>query len=141
MGLLVVDSVTVLGPEARGAVVVGGSHCGLYAVYLAAAAGVRGVVLNDAGLGRERAGVGGLERFGVLGLACAAYGNETARIGWGRDAIERGVVTVVNEPAAKLGVAVGQSVAEAAGLLGSGPVWDGEVAEVRESRTVVDGVV
>src|SRR5436305_7993630 len=114
MGLLVVDSVTVLGPEARGAVVVGGSHCGLYAVYLAAAAGVRGVVLNDAGLGRERAGVAGLEWFGALGLPCAAYGHGTARIGYGRDAIERGVVTVVNDPAATLGVAPGQRVPEAA---------------------------
>ena len=55
---LVLDSVTGLGDAARGRLVLAASHGGVYAAYLAARAGVRAVVLNDAGIGRERAGVG-----------------------------------------------------------------------------------
>ena len=37
------------------------SHGGVYAAYLAAVSKVRGVILNDAGLGLDRAGIGGLD--------------------------------------------------------------------------------
>ena len=46
------DSATKLKEDARDAVVVCGSHGGLYPAWLAARAGVRAIVLNDAGVGR-----------------------------------------------------------------------------------------
>ena len=48
-GVTVADSVTQLGPEARGTVAVCGSHGGMYAAWVAARAGVSAVALNDAG--------------------------------------------------------------------------------------------
>ena len=51
------DSITRIGSEATGAVVVNGSHGGLYAAYLAAKLGVAAAVFNDAGVGRDRAGI------------------------------------------------------------------------------------
>ena len=40
--------------------VVAASHGGVYAGYCAALGRVRAVILNDAGVGRERAGIGSL---------------------------------------------------------------------------------
>ena len=57
---LVIDSVTRYAPDAAGRVCVGASHGGVYAAYLCAAAGLRGVVLHDAGIGRDGAGIAGL---------------------------------------------------------------------------------
>ena len=43
-----------------GKVLVAGSHGGVIAAYLGAKAGVHALVLNDAGLGKDRAGIAGL---------------------------------------------------------------------------------
>src|SRR5207248_2230664 len=65
----VADSVTRLGPEHVAAVLVAGSHGGVYAASLVAKARVRAVILNDAGVGLERAGIAGLEYLDALGMA------------------------------------------------------------------------
>ena len=70
--MMIADTVTVLPPEAAGAVLIAGSHCGVYAAYLAVKAGVRAVILNDAGVGRDRAGIAGLDFLDDLGIAAAA---------------------------------------------------------------------
>ena len=57
--VLTADSITRVGAEANGAVVVNGSHGGLYAAYLAAKLGVAAAIFNDAGIGRDRAGIAG----------------------------------------------------------------------------------
>lgn len=135
---LVVDSVTMLGPDARGRVAVAASHAGTYAAYLAARAGLRAVILNDAGVGRERAGIGGLDYLDDLGLPAAACGHDTARIGHGRDAIERGVISAVNRSAAALGVRVDSPVAEAVGLLAEAPASTAAPEPLREARTLLE---
>jgi len=52
------DSITSVTPEHAGRVVVAGSHGGRYCGYLAAQAQVLAVILNDAAVGRDRAGIG-----------------------------------------------------------------------------------
>jgi hypothetical protein len=98
------DSVTTFGPGERGRAALAGSHAGLYAAYLAAKAGVKAVILNDAGVGREQAGIGGLRLLEQLGVPGAAIGHRSARIGDGADGLRRGVLTYVNGPAAQLGL-------------------------------------
>jgi hypothetical protein len=68
----VVDSVTRLDSSARGAVVVCGSHGALYPAWLAARAGVRAIIFNDAGIGRHSAGVAGVAWLAGLGIAACA---------------------------------------------------------------------
>jgi len=51
MPIVTAPTVTKLGPEARGAVLVTGSHGGVYPGGLAAKAQVRAVIFHDAGLG------------------------------------------------------------------------------------------
>ena len=65
--IVIADSITRVGPEATGAVVVNASHGGVYAAYLAAKLHAAAVIFNDAGIGRDRAGIGGLDYLQKLG--------------------------------------------------------------------------
>ncbi|HZP79835.1 MAG TPA: hypothetical protein VFB45_27115 [Pseudolabrys sp.] len=109
---LIFDSVTVLPPEARGHAVLAASHGGDYAAYLAAKAGVKAVILCDAGVGRERAGIGGLAYLEALGVAAATIGHRSARIGDGADCAARGVISFVNARATAVGVTAGMTARE-----------------------------
>src|SRR3954451_20656309 len=102
---LILDSVTVFPPDARGRAAIAASHGGIYAAYLAAKAGVKAVILCDAGVGREQAGIGGLDWLEQLGMPAAAIGHRSARIGDGADCAHRGVITFANKRAMVLGVA------------------------------------
>jgi hypothetical protein len=115
--IVIADSITRVGPEAAGAVVVNASHGGIYAAYLAAKLQAAAAIFNDAGVGRDRAGIGGLDYLEDLGIAAATVGYDSARIGDGADMIARGIVTYANRLAASLGVNPGQACHDAATLL------------------------
>src|SRR6201987_5025275 len=89
--ILTADSITRVGTDAAGAVVVNGSHGGIYAAYLAAKLRVAAAVFNDAGVGRDQAGIAGLDYLAGLAIPAAAVGHGTARIGDGFDMMGRGV--------------------------------------------------
>src|SRR5499433_2333556 len=112
--VLIADSITRVGDEAAGAVVVNASHGGVYAAYLAAKLRVAAAVFNDAGIGRDRAGISGLDYLAGLGIPAAAVGHDTARIGDGADMIARGIVTHANPQAAALGCRPGMRCRDAA---------------------------
>lgn len=123
-GILIEDSVTRLGDGHRGRVLIAGSHGGVYAAYLAACAGVRGVVLNDAGVGLDGAGIAGLDYLQALGIPAATVSTHTARIGDGADTAARGIVSHANSQALALGCHTGQpalSCAEAMSRAAPGP--------------------
>src|SRR5215471_16577433 len=107
--VLVFDSVTLLDGKARGKVVVCGSHGGLYAAWLAANAGVRGVILNDAGIGRHSAGVAGVAWLAAQGIPACAVDYRSERIGDGADTLASGIVTTTNDIAAANGCLPGHS--------------------------------
>jgi hypothetical protein len=115
--IVTTDSITRIGEEAVGAVVVNGSHGGIYAAYLAAKLGVAAAIFNDAGIGRDHAGIAGLDYLAGLGIPAAAVGHMTARIGDGADMIARGIVTHANALAAALGCHPGLACRAAAAAL------------------------
>lgn len=131
---VILDTVTKLGPADAGRVAVCASHGGVYAAWCAARAGVRAVLLCDAGIGREEAGVAGLAWLDGLGLPAAALAHDRSRIGDGADAWARGVVSRANRAAAALGVRPGQRTAEAVERLEAAPARRPEVPAIRESR-------
>ena len=134
-GFIVLDSVTHLGPEHKGAVGYCGSHAGIYAAYYAAAKGIAAVILNDAGIGRERAGVAGLALLEKLGVPGAAISHLSARIGDGQDGVARGILSTVNGPAARLGLNPGMACREALALLvKAAPPPSPEPEPLQESR-------
>lgn len=120
--IVAAESATVLGREVAGAVLVVGSHGGLIAAYLAASAGARAVVFNDAGVGKDAAGIAGLAYLEGIGTAAAAVAHTSARIGDGADALARGVVSHANLLAAAVGVAPGMGCREAAERLRAAPL-------------------
>jgi hypothetical protein len=115
--IVIADSITRVGPEAAGAVVVNASHGGVYAAYLAAKLHAAAAVFNDASVGCDRAGIGGLNYMQEFGIPAATVGHDTARIGDGADMMASGVITHANARAASLGVTPGQACRDAAAAL------------------------
>lgn len=128
------ESVTHLGPEVSGAVLVAGSHGGLIAAYLGASAGVHALILNDAGVGKDRAGIAGLAMLEALGMAAATVSHASARIGDGVDMLARGVISHANVHAARVGVAIGQSCHDAALRLREADAAHAQLPPYAESR-------
>ncbi len=115
--ILTAESVTELGDEVHGAVLVAGSHGGLIASYLGAKAGAHALILNDAGIGLDQAGIAGMRYLDGIGMAAATVAHTSARIGDGADSLERGVISHANAHACVAGVAIGMRASEAAAIL------------------------
>jgi hypothetical protein len=137
--MLLAGTITKLPPEARGAVVVCGSHGGRYPGYLAARAGVRAVILNDAGVGRDEAGIGALPYLEALGIAAATVSHRSCLIGDAADMAARGVISRVSQTAAGMGVAAGMACGEAARLLAGAPLVGADPPAIGELRSEIDG--
>jgi len=105
--LLLVDSITEAVGSGRGCVVVSGSHGGLSAARFALQAGVRLAVFNDAGIGKDGAGIAGLAWLQQHGVAAVAVAHSTARIGEAASTWNDGIVSAVNERASSLGACIG----------------------------------
>jgi hypothetical protein len=112
--LILLDSVTQVGPAQAGDVVVTGSHGGASVVRYARAVRTLLYVFNDAGIGKDRAGVAALVELERDGIAAVAVSHDSARIGEAQDAWDHGRISVVNAPAQRLGLAVGRLLRDAA---------------------------
>jgi hypothetical protein len=132
--ILTLPSVTRATDEHRDRVVVAGSHGAIYAGHVAAKAGMRAVILNDAGLGKDRAGIAALRYLDALGFPAATVSSDSARIGDGDDMAVRGVISHVNETAAALGCRVGESAAAAAAHLDAAALFRREPLPYHEAR-------
>jgi hypothetical protein len=123
--VLLVDSITQLEAADAGAVVVSGSHGGVSSARYALAVPARLVVFNDAGIGKDEAGVAALALLQTAGRAALAVAHDSARIGDARDTWTHGLVSRANGAAQALGIAVGDTVQAAArkarGPAGAGP--------------------
>jgi hypothetical protein len=133
-GVRVADTITKLSSEDEGLVIVAASHGGVYPGYVAVAGKCRGVILNDAGLGLDRAGIGSLDYLQNFGVPATTVGHYSARIGDGQDMIENGLLTYLNKPAEDLGCHVGQACAEAARLMTKASIPSAEPPEPAEDR-------
>lgn len=126
--------------DARGRVVVCGSHGGSYAGLLAVAAGVRAILLNDAGVGLDEAGIAALGICEAAGIPAATLAHTSCRIGDAEDSFARGLVSFVNGPAAALGVTPGMTARDAAGRLAAAPEPVGEPPAMDEEHRRVETV-
>lgn len=118
--IVLLDSLSSLRPDHAGAVVVTGSHGGVSAMLHAMRFRPRAVICHDGGIGRDGAGVAGLQ---AIGIPAAAVDGRTARIGDAQDLLHRGALSCVNPAAMELGLRPAMSAAAAVSLLGgAGPV-------------------
>jgi hypothetical protein len=115
-GVLLLDSIGYVSEtQGPGVVIVSGSHGGTSAAryVLALPRMPQAVFFNDAGVGKDGAGIAGLPMLDERGVPCATYSHASARIGDAADGLEHGRITYANEAAQRLGVAPGQPVADA----------------------------
>jgi hypothetical protein len=105
-----------------GAVIVSGSYGGKYNAFNAAKWGVRGVIMNDAGIGADNAGIAGLPYLDQIGLPAATAEANTCHIGDGEHTLAHGIISHVNRAAAALGCAPGQTVRDCATRMQTGQV-------------------
>ena len=106
--LRIVDSITELGAQDEGCLAVSGSHGGLSSARYALAARPLLSVFNDAGGGKDGAGLAALDFLQSRGLAACTVSHESARIGEAQSTMHHGLVTHLNRLALTLGVQVGQ---------------------------------
>ena len=120
--LHVLDSIAYLEPAMAGAVVVSASHGGVSAGRFVVELDGRphAVFFNDAGVGKERAGIAGLAMLDASGTIAAAYSHESARIGDAADGLASGVLSHVNAAAAAAGLRAGETVRDAVARLRRG---------------------
>lgn len=106
--LRLLDSITQIQPDDVGCLAVSGSHGGLSAARYAAAVGPLLSVFNDAGGGKDNAGLVALDFLQSHTMAACTVAHTSARIGDAKSTFEDGVVSHLNPLAAALGVCVGQ---------------------------------
>ena len=111
--VLLLDSITWLAEEDAGHIVVSGSHGGRSAGDYAIRWPLLLCCFNDAGVGKDRAGIVALDMLEARGTPAVAYGHLSARIGEARDAWDNGIVTHANACARALGLAIGESLRDA----------------------------
>ncbi len=131
------SSSATAGTEIAGNVLISGSYGGEYNAWHAAKRGIRGVVLNDAGIGKDDAGIRGLPYLDHIGLAAATADVKTCRIADGEDMLAHGIISHVNRAAERLGCAVGQTVRECAGRMVRGPVITTQPPEISGGKRYV----
>ncbi|MFC4296623.1 hypothetical protein ACFO0J_01040 [Castellaniella hirudinis] len=132
--IVMVDSINYLMPEHAGMTVLAGSHGGLYSAYKALSLGVRSVILNDAGVGLDEAGIASLAYGDAAGLPVAAIAHSSARIGDAGDMRRRGRISHANRAAAVLGVQAGMACDDALERLHAAGPAAASAATVAEHR-------
>lgn len=142
MALFCFDSITSVPADLRGEAILAASHGGVYVANVALQLGLGGLIVSDAGVGRERAGIVGLDILNEHNVPAAAVSVGSARIGDGVDCLNRGVISFANEAAAGLGVQTGMRSSAALVLMrAQARPSPGDVPPLQESRRTMASVV
>ena len=107
----VVDSITELQRADAGCIALSGSHGGLSSARYALAARPLLAVFNDAGVGKDGAGIAGLALLQTHGIAACTVSHTSARIGQAASTLADGVLSHANAAALALGLRTGQALA------------------------------
>ena len=128
------DSITDATEATSGAIVVCGSHGGLYPAAIASRAGAHAVIFNDAGIGLGQAGIAGVRALADQGMAAAAADCMSCEIGSAQSVLSEGVISYANRVAEDCGVFPRMAVAEAVDLLRLATPPYGRLDPQREAR-------
>jgi len=117
--VLIMDSISYMGDEtSQSDVIVCASHGGLSAgEYVLRYPAPRAAIYNDAGLGKDNAGIVALSMLEEKRIAAATVSHNSARIGDSKDTYENGVISHVNNVAASLKISVGMTVKDVCEVL------------------------
>jgi uncharacterized protein YunC (DUF1805 family) len=115
--VVLMDSISYVDDSDSKRVVVTGSHGGTSSGEYALRVHLAAVIFNDAGIGRQEAGIASLQLLQNVGVAAATVSHDSGMIGQAQDMWENGVLSHVNRAASEAGVEPGMSVQDAAGRL------------------------
>ena len=112
--LHLLDSIALITSEMADGVVVTGSHGGTSAasIILTLPHKPHAVFFNDAGIGKDDAGIAALALMQEVGVIAAVYAHNSARIGDANDGWCNGVITRCNALAQTSGVTPQQTVSD-----------------------------
>ena len=108
--VVLMDSITKVNTDDKGAIVVCASHGGTSSGEFALEVPLKLVVFNDAGGGKDDAGIAALAMLQKHGVAAATVAHTSGRIGDSLDMWENGVLSHVNAVARDLGLGDGDRV-------------------------------
>ena len=111
--VVLVDSITKVSPEDQGANVVSASHGGSSSGEFALEVPLASVFFNDAGVGKDGAGIAALDMLEKRGVAAGTIGHDTGRIGDSRNMWDEGVISHANPLALARGLKPGLRVKDA----------------------------
>jgi hypothetical protein len=112
--VVLMDSISYIDENDRNACIISGSHGGVSSARYALATSPVGVVFNDAGIGKDHAGIAGLRLLDTAHIPAMAVAHTSARIGDATDTWTCGIISAVNQAAAAYGITVGMHVQTAA---------------------------
>ncbi len=105
--VLIMDSITKVEAADRGAIVVSASHGGQSSGEFALEVPLAGVFFNDAGVGKDNAGIAALAMLQAAGVVGGTVSSASARIGDADDMWENGVLSHLNPSARARGLLEG----------------------------------
>lgn len=114
-GVVLLDSLGDLQPDNTSLILVCGSHCGDNGTFARKLKNchIKAVFLNNAGIGKNQAGISGLAHYGAENILACAVDHNSAEIGIARDTWDSGIISHTNIQAEGAGIKVGDSVKEA----------------------------
>lgn len=113
--IVLVDSIMMLDQDDCGAVIVSSSHGGLPAAFYALKVPIKAAFFNDAGVGKDDAGIAGLAFLDDHNLSAGTVSHLSARIGDVEDMWENGRISHLNDTAIKSGIRNAVTLKEAVG--------------------------
>jgi uncharacterized protein YunC (DUF1805 family) len=113
VSITVTDSITFLNESNAGDIVVCGSHGGVSAGEYAQKRHLKAVFFNDAGIGKNNAGVKSLESLSDAGILACTVDCMSAEIFNGQDILDNGIISVCNQKAKSRNIKEKMTVKEA----------------------------
>ena len=111
--IVLMDSISSISREDEGSIVISSSHGGVAAGEVAGRVRLGVVFFNDAGVGKNKAGIRALKMLEEKGVAAGTVSHMSARIGESIDSWENGIISHLNENAEFKGFKVGEPVRDA----------------------------
>jgi uncharacterized protein YunC (DUF1805 family) len=113
--VILLDSLGDLRPDNTSPILVCASHCGDNGTFARKLKNchVKAVFLNNAGIGKNQAGISGLVHYEAENILACAVDHFSAEIGVSRDTWENGIISHTNNLAENFGIKIGNSVQEA----------------------------
>jgi len=113
--VILLDSLGDLQPDNASPILVCASHCGDNGTFARKVKNchVKAVFLNNAGIGKNQAGISGLSHYEAENILACAVDHNSAEIGVARDTWESGIISHTNRLSEDAGIQPGDSVQEA----------------------------